>query len=179
LQNNIGDMYDKIKEMHYNKFDWRKDFNIYSTANDIMKYLENIKQFYDAYNQYNKTPINLKKYKIEMTLSIYLAKKLDTFLDKEITFQILFNKKYFNELNDVLEFKNSLQNSINSFKDDSISIFIKADEYKFWENRYEELLNSKTQQEVAQIDEQTSNTYEGRFSEESDLFKLGYKITGL
>ncbi|MBT2661657.1 hypothetical protein [Bacillus sp. ISL-45] len=178
-KNNIDQMYYKIKEMQNQKFDWRKDFNIYSMANDNMKDLENIKQFYYAFYEYSRTPNNLKKYKIEVELSIYLAKKLDMFLDKEITFQILFNKKYFKELNDVLEFQNSLQSAINSFKDNSISISIKADEYKFWENRYEELLSPQAQQEVIQFEEQNTNTHEGRFSDESDLHKLGYKITGL
>lgn len=176
-KNNIDHMYDKIKEMQFQKFDWAKDYKVYSTANHIINEIKEIKQIYIAFNQYNKAPHNLKKYKIELSLSPYLAEKLNMFLNIELSYQILFNKKYFKELSDVLEFKNSLESAIISFKDESVSISIKADEYNFYENLHEKMNSKQVQQEEVKT-EPIINTPERRYSDESDLHKLGYKITG-
>ncbi|WP_409305727.1 hypothetical protein [Peribacillus sp. SCS-155] len=179
-KNNIDSMYKKIKDVINNKFDWSTDLTLFSKANELLDDLKNVKCIYESFIKYNKTPNNLDKYKVEVTLSIYLAKKLEKFLEIEIAFQMLFNKKSYKELNHVLSFQKELKNSIESFTDDTILVAIKADEYKSWELLLEEYNSNKANQEHSnKINEDENSKFESHFSDESDLHKLGYKITGL
>src|SRR5690606_27108093 len=138
--------------------------------------LENIKCIYEYFIQYRKIPNNLNNYKVEVTLSISLAKELERFLEREIEFQLLFNKKPLKEFSKVISFLDELQRLIRLYRDTSFLVSIKADEYNNFEiidEKYKFGVFNK-ENEIEEIDISDSH-----FADESDLHKLGYKITGL
>ena len=173
---NIGSMYIKIKERFDEKYRWDGDFRLVYKASELSTELGDMKYIYDSFIQYSKTPNNLKKFKVEVTLSIYLAKQLDKFLEKEIEYQFLFSKKIVKELGKLFSFQDTLKRSISSYKDNSVSVSMKAEKYNVFEETYEKYINKELYDKGF---EEKVNTFDSPFEDESNLHKLGYKITGL